>query len=548
MEEFDTDPFYYNFTDVMNTGKLVAFDIWNPYWCEGMKDTMFKPYDGFIKNTQIYYNQFDATMIQLKNKLENWVSVGGTVKAEKELEERGLTAAGVIAAQAETGKSVNGKSVSVGTDKAGGWSENSVTMTKDRMEFINYIGFYAYKGEGYVKDLWVEGYFGNSMAEEGISAALDIYEASEECNNSRSIMLISAVDGSIGHDVAERAKRLGVSVNVAYMGQIDDRDCIDLYNVVCETGGQFYFGVSTEQAREKIYNTWRNNEPYMESDSDGDGIPDIYETAGLYLQNGQVIYTDPLEADTDGDGINNEYANDEKYAKEADETPMVSSVRVTMLAGAEEGRYVPVVYDGDEYTEDMLVYRRYAGNSNYGGSQMWMFDDTEYYVGLKIQGDTDKLKEYILSLDNQEYVSFCYEQGGCGFEALTDYLMYLEYYNDETDTRINDVMAVDGDGNKYVPYRTYLANYSMTALNIPFVCKPRVTPFSYTVPSGIYDPVMLMQLNSKLNYWYDDSPNRRLAVSFCNTARENINYLIENQLKNNFPVILSAQKKRVLDG
>ncbi|MCI5655707.1 MAG: hypothetical protein MR300_04575, partial [Ruminococcus sp.] len=41
----------------------------------------------------------------------------------------------------------------------------------------------------------------------------------------------------------------------------------------------------------------------MTTDTDGDGLPDIFETSGMRLSTGEIIYTDPLNADTDGDGL-----------------------------------------------------------------------------------------------------------------------------------------------------------------------------------------------------------------------------------------------------
>ena len=40
------------------------------------------------------------------------------------------------------------------------------------------------------------------------------------------------------------------------------------------------------------------------SDSDKDGLYDICETAGVYLSNGRIVYSDPNKIDTDGDGVN----------------------------------------------------------------------------------------------------------------------------------------------------------------------------------------------------------------------------------------------------
>jgi hypothetical protein len=40
------------------------------------------------------------------------------------------------------------------------------------------------------------------------------------------------------------------------------------------------------------------------TDTDGDGLYDVYENVGMRLSNGQYIYSDPQKKDTDGDGLN----------------------------------------------------------------------------------------------------------------------------------------------------------------------------------------------------------------------------------------------------
>ena len=42
------------------------------------------------------------------------------------------------------------------------------------------------------------------------------------------------------------------------------------------------------------------------TDTDGDGLYDIYETAGMIIPNGQVIYTDPNDPDSDDDGLDDD--------------------------------------------------------------------------------------------------------------------------------------------------------------------------------------------------------------------------------------------------
>ena len=71
-----------------------------------------------------------------------------------------------------------------------------------------------------------------------------------------------------------------------------------------ETGGEYYYAATSDEINAKINNIRQNTIGYIPPlDSDGDGLPDIFETTGVRIQNGTLFQTSPVYADMDGDGL-----------------------------------------------------------------------------------------------------------------------------------------------------------------------------------------------------------------------------------------------------
>lgn len=75
---------------------------------------------------------------------------------------------------------------------------------------------------------------------------------------------------------------------------------LTLRNIASKTGGEYYKATSASELVD-IYTDIGLTNSSIGEDTDGDGLADIFETSGMMLTNGQVIFTDPLKADTDGD-------------------------------------------------------------------------------------------------------------------------------------------------------------------------------------------------------------------------------------------------------
>ena len=71
-----------------------------------------------------------------------------------------------------------------------------------------------------------------------------------------------------------------------------------------KTGGEYYF-CPTAGSIETVFGEIKDDTIYEvdPTDTDNDGLFDVYETVGIRLINGQIIHTDPNMADTDGDGL-----------------------------------------------------------------------------------------------------------------------------------------------------------------------------------------------------------------------------------------------------
>lgn len=148
---------------------------------------------------------------------------------------------------------------------------------------------------------------GGTSVDRGLKTALDLFPSAGEqlesgILNSRMILLLCDGDVSYTQDTLNRAKNMGVKIYPVLIGSSYGKAV--LQKIADETGGKFYYAATAEEIRKAVFGVQEDTVGDIDTtDTDGDGLYDIYETAGMLLPNGRYVYTDPENPDTDGDGL-----------------------------------------------------------------------------------------------------------------------------------------------------------------------------------------------------------------------------------------------------
>lgn len=110
-------------------------------------------------------------------------------------------------------------------------------------------------------------------------------------------------DGDVWYDssIVSRAVSLGVKI---YCINVVSGSSSAMERYASETGGTYYYASTSDKLAEVISELKGETIDYVDpTDTDGDGLYDVYEINGMRLSNGRIVYTDPNKSDTDGDGI-----------------------------------------------------------------------------------------------------------------------------------------------------------------------------------------------------------------------------------------------------
>ena len=167
--------------------------------------------------------------------------------------------------------------------------------------------------------------------------------------------IILICDGDVENDsttsgLLQIAKNAEKPINI-YTLNVCDADSDALESIATQTGGVPYKAATAAQIASVMATLQQSTVSSIDmTDSDGDGLYDVYETQGIKYQNGQVYRTDPNKADTDDDGISDfDEVGGAPIAKVVD---FFQSEYSCVLCNVNTNP-ITVDTDGDGYTDDI---------------------------------------------------------------------------------------------------------------------------------------------------------------------------------------------------
>lgn len=143
---------------------------------------------------------------------------------------------------------------------------------------------------------------GGTSFNAAINTSLNAFDSKDigAINTNNRIILLSDGESSVSNDVLKSSKDKNIKIYTVGLGS--GSGDATLNKISKETGGQFFKALTADDLID-IYAEIGFGDDFDKTDTDGDGLYDTVETAGIRLQNGSIIYTDPTNPDTDGDGL-----------------------------------------------------------------------------------------------------------------------------------------------------------------------------------------------------------------------------------------------------
>ncbi len=304
---------------------------------------------------------------------------------------------------------------------------------------------------------------GGTNVNNGLLKTLEVFDG-RETDRRRIIVLIC--DGDVNYYQSTIDKCIENEIQIYAVNLLNSSSHLYLQKMADQTNGQYYYGSSVNDLSGMLGiiqdDTINKIDP---TDNDSDGLYDIYETAGIKLPNGQIIYTDPALKDTDGDGLTDFEETGIVYNVDDRYIGLGTYKKVKYFIMNSDPTAEDTDFDGigdkedsspwfaDQVTKDLsnkykdVEYLNVGGLN--GGNQNWWYDKTN----LHPDNMWDKYTDYILSPD------YRMESMGCGVVAMTDLELYMTQQNDGYSIPSKEITYDNADGSiekdDYMKYAEY---------------------------------------------------------------------------------------------
>lgn len=142
---------------------------------------------------------------------------------------------------------------------------------------------------------------GGTNVNSGLLSALSLFR-NKDSNNKKIVVLIC--DGDVNYTQSTIDSYVRENIQIYAVNVASASAHTYLQKMTEQTGGEYYYGTSANDIIGMFSQIQGGTVEQIDpTDTDEDGLYDIYETAGMRLPNGQIVHTDPAHADTDGDGL-----------------------------------------------------------------------------------------------------------------------------------------------------------------------------------------------------------------------------------------------------
>ena len=222
---------------------------------------------------------------------------------------------------------------------------------------------------------------GGTDFDSALTTSIDMLKNEGETTK-KNIILLSDGESSVSNTVLSKAKASGIKIYTVGLGDCDD---VVLQSIATKTGGEFFEAYSAKELVE-IYGRIGMGDDFDKTDTDGDGLPDVIETAGIRTFIGTTYTTDPTNPDTDGDGLmDGEEVNPELKCRVYDLTAfglgIVRSYYFTSISNPNK-----VDSDGDGYSdaEEVEIHK-----SNPRENEVTLYTLSEDFISVYYTGDED---------------------------------------------------------------------------------------------------------------------------------------------------------------
>ncbi len=313
---------------------------------------------------------------------------------------------------------------------------------------------------------------GGTDVNNGLLKALEVFD-DHKTGKKRVIVLICDGDVNYCQSTIDRCIENEIQIYAVNVGYTPSHGL--LQKMAEQTDGHYYYGASADDLAGLLENIQGDTVNKVDpTDSDGDGLYDVYEKAGMKLPNGRVIYTDPNLKDTDGDGltdfeeIGNVCCVNDRYIGFGEFKNIkyfILNTNPTMKDTDGDGEWDtkgPVPRLGSTGMQTLTnkfgaeKYLQVGKNRNAllnGGNQGWWLEG----VNIKPKNDLEDLGCYVA------LPAYRMRTKGCGVIAMTDVELYLTQQHAGYSRRHNKIKYDKSDGfikkDDYMKYAEYNMNH-----------------------------------------------------------------------------------------